>query len=218
MNNLKIFGLCSVFISLTACASASGPINGQVLELATKTPIANAHVFLDWAGEVSGWADTQSVCIHAESTVSDQQGRFKTPAWSEETKHGGRMRSSVPTIEPYKPGYVVSYSSDEWAKAYKKGILLMEPYKGTNQERLQYLLDLSNRVQCFGTDQKSLFQMRRAIYQEAKSLAVSDQDKHTVQGIRYNAVSIWLQRENSLDPREIDELIRNDDYLREQLK
>lgn len=219
MKILRIFVLYLVFISLTACAASNGPFSGLVLESNSRKPIPDVHVLVDWDGKVSAFVDSQNVCVHAEATITDQQGRFSTKAWFEQSKHGEGMTSVTPTMEPYKPGYSVSYSSKEWAKDYKQGILLMEPYKGTNQERLHYLEELASRVQCYGTDEKSLFQMLRAIYLEAKTLAVSDDDRLKVRGLRASAAEAWLGGNGvDLGLYAIEALIQKDNYLSAQLK
>lgn len=229
MNKLKILGLCLAILPLSACGLSGGPMEGEVFDAVTKKPLPDTYVDFRWQGRISfGGA---SVCAHTENTITDQQGRFSTPGWKAESKNGVKMDSDVPFFDVYKAGYSLENLSDsEFSKAVQeaskdndkdknKSFIFMKPYAGTKEERLQYLEVLSSRLQCFGTDEKSLFQIQRAIYLEGKALAVSDSDKERVRGLRFNAANILLEDGGkALGLYETEELIQKDNYLKEQLK
>lgn len=199
MNKLKIMGLCLILLPLTACGLSGIPTEGQVLYDDTKTPAEGVYVTAKWQGYYYGGSHT---CVHMESTITDIQGRYKTPGWSSDSKNGTRMESEVPSVYIYKPGYVeashITSDGTRIYQQYKPGIGLLEIYKGTNEERMQSLVDLSNNLSCQGTDEKSLFQMQAAIYREARGLAISERDKDVVRSIKWNVIG-------------------NDNYLSEQL-
>lgn len=207
--------------SLTACVAFSGSHSGQVQDIESGEPISDAYVFLYWDGRISAFVDSRTVCMHAEATITDSQGKYKTKIWSKVSTHGEMMTSNGPNVEVYKQGYSIANTSIDALKMYGQGTLLIKRYKGTNQERLQYLLELSSRVQCFGTNEEPLFQMRRAIYREAKGLAASDQDKLKVQALRASAAEAWLGPDPNGFSRgvyAIEALIEKNNYLKEELK
>lgn len=145
-----------------------GPAAGRVLEAGSQAPIAGAIVIGRWKETWSSVADSQTVCVHVESTTSDAEGRFVLPEW----------RGRVPTIiDSFKPGYV---RSAEYYKtqSYKQGVDLLEPFKGTREERLKELERFSG-MQCGQAVDYApkLAPLYRAIYAEAKALATTIEEK-----------------------------------------
>ena len=78
---------------------SSVPVQGQVLELNTNTPISGAIVVGRWQEALSGPGHGSTICSHVETTTTDAEGRYQLPAW----------QSYAPTfIDSYKPGYARS--------------------------------------------------------------------------------------------------------------
>ena len=62
-------------------------IAGQVVDAETGQPVAGAHVAFLWESTIipSGFTghNSRTICYHAAAAVTDAQGRFDVPAWSE---------------------------------------------------------------------------------------------------------------------------------------
>ena len=57
------------------------PLEGRVLEYDSERPIEGAVVVATWSGQIAlPWAG--EACVHAESAVSDKEGRFRMRLWS----------------------------------------------------------------------------------------------------------------------------------------
>jgi hypothetical protein len=101
----------------------------------------------------------------------------------------------------------------------KKNIRFLADFKGTREERIKYLMRLSNLGSCFGaTKEKTLFAFQKALYREAKTLAVTAQDKDSAHWIMRRAVLAWKPSKVLLTDQEIESLIQSDKFLGEQLK
>src|SRR3981189_657783 len=73
-------------------------VSGVVREAGSGRPIPGAVVAVRWT--TYGWG---TVCFHAQSGISDENGRYDT----EQTKRlFGPGNVSVPPIEVYKRGYI----------------------------------------------------------------------------------------------------------------
>lgn len=215
--------LILTLLPLTACGLSSDPIEGQVLEAGTKKPLAGAIVVIRWEGTSSQIAESKTVCYHVETATTDAQGNYRTPAWRKFKLTGEFMglgfTPGAKDITAYKPGY-----SEHWpagydrTEDYKKNVRYLEPFKGTGDERLKYLMNLSYGADCYGANEKPLFALQKALYQEAKRLAVTPQDQDGVQRIKHRAAGVWNRSEIYQTDSEIETLIRNDKFLSEQLK
>lgn len=67
---------------LSGCASTGGYISGQVLDADTKEPIPEAHVVIIWEGDRFAFVETQTVCVHADGTLTDEEGKFRFLPWA----------------------------------------------------------------------------------------------------------------------------------------
>ena len=152
---------------------------GQVVDLGTHKPIPGAIVTWRWQETVSMIADSQSRCSHIESAVTDAQGRYQLPTW----------KGYEPTfIDAYKPGYA---ETNEYARTWQfntRFIYPLEPFKGTREERVEYLLNQA-RKECGSKDDYApkLIPLYRALYEEARSIAVTKEDKMVVKTLHYSA-------------------------------
>ncbi|MGH8766817.1 MAG: carboxypeptidase-like regulatory domain-containing protein, partial [Burkholderiales bacterium] len=79
-------------LPLTACALSGGPVVGQVVEEGTHKPIPGAIVVVRWRGDLPGFADSRTVCYHVASTVTDEAGRYRIPAWSKKAEKDWQKR------------------------------------------------------------------------------------------------------------------------------
>jgi hypothetical protein len=184
MRLLRIMLVMFALIPLSACGLSNGPIEGQVFEAGTHKPIAGAIVIVRWHGTYSiPFADTRSSCYHVETATTDAHGHFKTPAWTAKSK-GFLFSGDYWEINMYKSGYLEYWqpsfiNSDE----YHKNVRFMEPFKGTREERVEQLKRLSEATSCpaAGESSKHLIPFEEALYDEALSIAVTQQDKRIVE-------------------------------------
>ncbi len=154
-------------LPLGGCASLSAePLEGHVLEEGTHKPIPEAIVIARWDKTYSSLVDTTTVCVHVESATTDEQGRYQLPRWRGKTPNH---------IDTYKTGYE---RSNEYfrTKAYLQHNDILKLFTGTGEERLAYLSRMA--VSC--SDKKeieiNLLPLYKALYEEARSLAVTKKE------------------------------------------
>ncbi len=171
-------------LPLSACAVSGSGIEGQVVEQGTNNPISGAIVIARWHGTASLLVDSQTVCVHVESTVTDDQGRFHFSRWYQPPR---RLVSGVqPTATAYKPGYE--------GKLFEEKIYHLKPFTGGRGERLRYLRRMSGAIGCgsSGESEKNLYLLRKAIYEEAKQIARTDFEKYVAAGFEHSANRLLL--------------------------
>lgn len=161
-------------LSLPACASTSGePLEGRVLEYGTDKPILNVIVVGRWQ---KGYLHS-TACVHAETTTTDQQGRFRLPRYKGKTAHN---------VDVYAPGYehflIQGREGADYTRRY------MKPFVGGMRERLEYLTKVRRTTGCHsaGRSERNLLPLREAIYVEAKQLAQSKDDQQTLEDFLYS--------------------------------
>ena len=190
MINLKspllLLSLLLGLSAFTACATTPlQPVQGQVLEEGTNKPIANALVVGLWHGTVShGFVDARTVCYHVETATTDESGRFALPPTEKEYKYrdGHHYTSTI----AYKPGY-------QYARVQRtKGVDYLQPFQGTREERLKVIRTAGATCVGAGESQKNLLPLYRTLYEEARALAVTKQDKQVVNALLHQIDLIEL--------------------------
>lgn len=171
MKSLRWLLLPLLLLPLTACGMSGGPFNGKVLEENTHKPIPGAIVVVRWVGLVSSWVDSQHVCYHVETATTDEEGRYQTKGWSQSLNYS--VKFDRMEIDAYKLGYGRPSKLSQ-----VKEIEYLAPFKGTRGERLAYLGNFSG-MQCgvTGDYAPKLIPLYKVIYEEAKQLAVTKEDK-----------------------------------------
>lgn len=171
--------LCA--LPLAACASLYGAsFEGQVLEEGTNKPIPNAIVIVRWAGSLPAFATATAVCVHVESATTDAEGRYRTRAWRAPSTVGPPpiVQAHVgPAPYVYKTGY--EYVETEGGTSYLK------PFTGSREERLRKIWSSGVQCESAGESAKNLIPLYRALYEEAKPLGVSDEDKNIINALLY---------------------------------
>lgn len=216
----SFLGVFLATFSLTACVLSGGPENGKVIDATTNTPVEDAIVVARWIGHLATWAHGSTNCYHVESTTTDKNGEFHIPKWEKNYTEDWQKNISPRYVDitAYKPGYQLSPRQIE-EQSPPKGIYYIEPFKGSREERLEYLLHLSGLVGCRSAgDEKTLIAVYKSLYDEAKTTATSDDDKSSLQIIRRHALYAWSRPPRELTSHEIEQAIQSDPYLREQFK
>lgn len=93
-------------------AMSGGPVEGQVLDYDSGQPVEGAIVVARWQGEVFQIVQSQGVCVHAETVVSNVAGRYRIEGWAGPTLAiGGGL-----VLDVYKPGYVTADAPLQYQK------------------------------------------------------------------------------------------------------
>lgn len=148
------------------------PQTGRVLGMETRRPIEGAILVLRWQGVgTKAFVDTQTVCYHIESTVTDSDGRYATAAWREEHRHRDlSMKQVLETV--YKPGYRhVRLDRATGTQYLKKDV-------GSVMERLGYMRSISHAGSCGPESQRrdKTLAFYESLYREAISITGSSPD------------------------------------------
>jgi len=180
MKLLRTILLMLTLLPLTACGLSGSSVSGKVLEENTGKPIDGAIVIVRWKGYVSAIVDAQTVCVHVESATTDKRGNYKVSGWSKPSTMGPVL-DVKPVVSAYKLGYGLPGNP-----AQNDEDVYLAPFKGTSGERLKYLPRLVG-MECGDYDDyaKKLIPLYKAVYEEAKSIAITREDKHVVAGIHY---------------------------------
>ena len=151
-------------MSLFACGSVGGPVDGKVLEEGTHKPVPGAIVIASWQGALFTFVDSRHTCIHVETATTDQAGHYHIPLWTASPKppvHDVELH-----IVTYKAGY-------EWAGYDDRDqrVQYLKPFTGTKEERLKSMGPGGN-PRCGSAEEYRpvLEPLFRARYEEAKSL------------------------------------------------
>jgi hypothetical protein len=167
--------LIATVFSLAGCAtSAGGYISGQTLDADTKQPIPDVAVMIWWEGQSSMIVDSQSVCVAADSTVTDAEGKFRFSPWIKPTSPliGGVHYG----VLAYKQGYEIG------RVGYEDRHIYMEQFEGSLEDRFSDLTILSNAARC-NADNENLLPFVKSLYREANDTAVSKKEKMLVLGL-----------------------------------
>ncbi len=205
--------LISILLPLAACALPGNKLEGRVLEAGTNKPLAGVIVIALWEGwQTMGGADSQTQCYHVDTATTDAQGvyRIKEAPFS-------LLRDKHVTLNVYKPGYI---RSPEYFKqeSYRRGIELMEVFKGTREERFAFLEQVAKANNCnaAGRSGKNAFPFYEALFFEARDQAATSIQKGKLQWFRQIAASYALSEDIDSSQGQMDK--RTEQFLRDHLK
>jgi hypothetical protein len=227
-------------ILLSGCATTSGYIKGQVMDVDSLKPISDAYVAIVWEGDRFTPPDSHTICFHASATLSDDEGKFMFLPWV-------RSDGLLPIIDIdnhlviYKSGYqevnsdgseVVDGSGETGTKDRDKVSLggnknnpvgdhyLLKRYVGQRQKRLEYLRRLPRKLVCpnAGNSRKNLYPLLEAIYYEAKALSVSDEEKKQLQWFREIAAGAAVSGDNMEEMSQVEYDALINDFLKSHLQ
>lgn len=191
MKLLRVLLMLLTLSPLSACALSGGPVVGQVVEEGTHKPIAGAIVVAKWMGSVPAFADSQTVCVHVESAVTDQEGKYELPRWSKPSTVGPTVMNLGPVVTAYKPGYAWPTKPSQ-----KEEIVYLTAFKGGTNERLDYLSRVISATSCVsaGESYKNLYRVKRAVYEEARTVAQTADEKRRAERFRELAEDALVNR------------------------
>jgi hypothetical protein len=125
------------------------------------------------------------VCFHVENTVTDAEGRYHIPAWEKRHMWGNSDDQRV-HVRAHKEGYRMTDTH------IKNELISFALDTGTREQRLQYLLKVTPACGTQDESRENLLPMLRAAYEEAKSIASTNEDMRTLESILYNLEIIEL--------------------------
>ncbi len=176
-------------------------IAGQVVDADTGQPIPGAYVAFVWESGIipSGFTghNSRDICYHAAAAVTDPAGRFEVAPWRKWSTYDVSIMDPLALV--YVRGYVprqivlqagpVKRPADRPIERYA-----LKPFKGTEDERMHMLFwGLANHGCDYGGDsQESLYPMLKAVYDEARQIAHTQDDEDTVQIIAHLAAKAAL--------------------------
>ena len=193
---LKITSLICMLMLLTSCF----PINhwpeerAQVIDIETNQPVEGVIVVAFWKG-TTGVAGTQTTCYHTESATTDAKGQFVIPGYNDGFRQGFTANKYT-VLHFYKRGYKEYVRPDGMSFTQKK-IYRMEPFKGTREERFEYIRRFPTSCYKAGDSKKNLYQIRKAKYEEARQLAKTKEEIRTVETMLYKIERIEYDYETA---------------------
>lgn len=187
-------------------------IEGRVVEAESRKPIEGAIVVVRWEGYVSALVDSQSVCVHVQTTTTDKDGRYKFPAWNKPDKRGP-VKEIRPDITVYKTGY-------QWPDKIlgKANEYYLTPAKGTSAEKLKFFERIVRSFGCgaAGRSGKNKYNLYKTLYNDAKPLIKTEEDKKTLAWLKWVAAKAWVATDERITSDERKKLIN--EHFKEHLK
>lgn len=202
---VRVSGAIVMVLGLVACSSkkidaiktSASSLQGQVVEVGSKRPLAGAIIVALWKETLSAApipADSRTVCGHLESTITDSQGDFQLPTW----------QGYAPSMYiSYKAGYI--RSDDFYQPQYlatSRYIDLLQPFKGTKSERLKYLSMLFDWTQCIEVKDSTVKRLPlvKAIVEEAESVGGdTPEERKNVESLVFGMESMEYGAEEALE-------------------
>lgn len=191
MKLLRLMFMLSTLLPLSACGLSGGPVVGQVIEEGTHKPVPGAIVAAKWVGNVPAFAESRTVCVHVESAVADQEGKFRLPRWRKPSTVGPVVMDLAPVVVAYKPGYGLPAKPSQADE-----IVYVAPFKGTTKERFDYLGRVISATSCVsaGESYKNLYRVTHAVYEEGKAIARTPDEKQRAERFRELAEDTLVNR------------------------
>lgn len=172
------FWLCGALLFLPAVLSPAfgRSAEGKVVEEQTGAAVPGAFVVVRW--ESGGRGRRRNPCFHVESAVTDARGTFRIPAFDEA---GSEVADLEPAIIVHKPGY-------RWSRVFlKRGTTrYLKRAADEGAARLDYLWRMDRVTDCHagGESRKNLLPLKRALYEEARDIAVTPEQQERVERLR----------------------------------
>jgi len=224
-----IFAVAAFVIAATAAASLfphrlyGKRIAGQVVDAATGQPIAGAHVAYLWESGIipSGFTghNSRDICYHAAATVTDAQGRFEIAPWKEWSTYDVEVHD--PEALVYAPRYmprqiVLREGKLKPPQERPNERYELHAFSGTVDERLKSMWwGVANRGCSYGgASQRSLFPMLKAMYDEARHIATTEQQTKQVNGYAVMAANVAI----AADPNGPSNNAEIERFIREKLQ
>lgn len=205
-----------VFLSLLSISLASCAIGlprhwpektSRVLDVHTKKPIKDVYLIVKWKG-YGGWVGVRTICYHVESAKTNKKGEFIIPEFSESFTNGSLTSRHV-SIYLYAPNYIESeYKKKSY---YKHNDYLVEKFIGNRKERFSYIGNMARRLSCNDSSKSSrnAYVIYKAIYEEAKLLAITKEEKKKVKWLKFIAAASFDENIYKLTGEALDKKVND---------
>ena len=160
--------------------------SGRVVDGSTGQPLPGALVWIRWSTFSPGHSHAET-CQHMDVTVTDAEGRFRTPPWRVENPPFAYGRLSRIT-EVYLRGYG---RTREDRGMQSNPDLLMPPWVGTDDERLDFLMGLRMQGRCMGVADRGADAFAVKIYRALLSEFVQIPGGRERKYLGFSDVSMW---------------------------
>lgn len=151
-------------------------LQGSVLDVKTKKPISDAMVVGVWGYIKSGKVN----CFHTQEAKTNSHGNYSlVPSNDISALIRNDLRDAASWVFVHKVGYRMigmshtdNIESERGIPFLNGGDIRLEVDNRSPQQRLMYLMDLSETAYCYsnGFENKNLIQFHDSLYQEAKNL------------------------------------------------
>ena len=209
MKSVSLFGALMLAVSLAACGHSGQAVDGQVLEYGSRAPIAGAIVMARWNGTYYTPWESSTVCGHVETAMTDANGRFHIPTWTERARAiNFFMGGGFDYLDVYKADY-----SYYWWPAYfnsqdfKENILFVQKFKGSREERFKATRVAGVKCPSAGASRQSMLPLYEAIYEQLSTLAVTKEEKYFANAY-LNAIEEITLQEAEAERRNVDRIKR----------
>lgn len=182
---------CVLYVSmflLTACGDI--PMRqwlshrAQVIDVDTGKPLEGVIVLAKWRGRKNLIVETQGTCYHVATATTDKKGWFEIPSFNEgfgKASISGKFR----VFNFYRKGYVF-YSKTRFNTFHEKQFY-MKKFKGTKEDRFKFLSGFNASCHSSGDSEKDSYNIRKSIYEEAKLLVFSKEQKRLLEYLLWSA-------------------------------
>ena len=173
-------GILALSVLVTGCYGDGGGYNaafeGTVIESVTGKPIAGAYVIAEWTHNGHNIVGTNTTCPRVEVVMTDANGRYKIP-----TVFISSFFGTYRSVYAFKAGLknVPRLNENEDWRAVR-----MVPFEGTADKRLASYNGYAYLTGCGKEEEYTpkLIPLFRAIYDEAKTLVVSAEQREELKG------------------------------------
>lgn len=200
-------GLCLFLLGLPGCGALFSPdewpeINGRVRESGTEEPMPGAIVIVRWRGYVPVFpADSREVCYQVKNAVTDRDGRFRVPAWTERARDK-EIKGKRVVITVYKAGYEEdpSMPSPDFRKA-EPYVRYLKRFNGSTSARLDYLLRISSATRCAqsGESRTNLLALKKGVVDEALTMDLKASDSKKLEILRFGLEALEFGEVQALE-------------------
>lgn len=193
--NYLVLLVCALLLSACSPPRVWVAPGGQVLEWPSGKPLEGVHVTGTWQGSIPQYVQAQSVCYHVAAAVTDTQGRYRLPTY---TDVDPRIEDRWISYRSYKAGY--KESLDERGRyRMREGNLYLEVDPRQGSARVKYLSGMSDVLWCgggAGESEGAAYPALKAVYAEAVQQAAQEPEKsqRALDLVKFNAakVAMWL--------------------------
>jgi len=182
---------------------------GVVMDEASGEPLGGVFVTARYLGILSVIGDFQTVCYRVAGTTTDGKGRYRLPA---QFDLPGILIENRLQMDFFKPGYRQVFYDDY------HGVAKLRKDSRDTEARFD---DLKRGICASGCDsagvtKRSLYPLYQAVFYEAKSLAITQEEMKDLDGIRKMAARMATASDESRSYADAESA--REDFLREHLK